>query len=354
MSVQRSAAQVARSIDAQPRCHLAMLPSPLQRGPLLPGGARLWVKRDDLVGLGLGGNKVRKLEFLCAAAVATGCDALVTVGAAQSNHARLTAAAGAVLGIPVTLILGGDPPEQLMGNQLLASFFGAELRFAKTDDWDELEAEGRRVTSALSRLGRKPYFVPMGGSTQIGVIGFVLAWLELIEQCVEAAIHPKEVVLPTSTGGTHAGLVGGQAALGGGAAGGAEIQITAIAVAKGEENLASQALALAQSCLSHLGIDAPVATDHVHVDGRWQGSGYAQPTQAGDAAVAWAARTPGSGWILDRVYTAKAFSGLLGMATEGKFETGDDVVFWHTGGVPAVFARGGVPLLDVPAGSRVS
>lgn len=339
---------VARRIDAQPRSRLALLPSPLQRGPLLPGGARLWAKRDDLVGLGLGGNKVRKLEFLCGAALETGCDTLVTVGAAQSNHARLTAAAGAALGMPVHLVLGGDPPPELTGNQLLAALFGAELHFAKTDDWEELDAAGMRVTSEISGSGRRPYFAPMGGSTEIGVMGFVLAWLELVEQCAEEGVRPKAVVLATSTGGTHAGLLAGQAALGSAVALGDDIEIVAVAVAKGESDLAARSVALARSCLDRLGVDVVVDADRVRVDGRWQGSGYAVPTRAGDAAVTWAARTPGCGWILDRVYTAKAFSGLLGMAEEGRFEAGDDVVFWHTGGVPAVFARGGVPALEKP------
>ena len=352
MSMAERVAGVSRRIGAQPRRRLALLPSPLQPGPRLPGGARLWAKRDDLVGLGLGGNKVRKLEFLCGAALAAGCDTLVTVGAAQSNHARLTAAAGAALGMPVELVLGGDPPAQLMGNQLLASLFGAELHFPKTDDWDELEAEGRRVTETLSRSGRKPYFAPMGGSTEIGVMGFVLAWLELVEQCAEVGIRPKAIVLATSTGGTHAGLVAGQAALGDGPA--ADTEIVAVAVAKGESDLAGRSATLARSCLRRLGVDAAVAPERVQVDGRWEGSAYAVPTAAGDAAIAWAARTPECGWILDRVYTGKAFAGLLGMAAEGRFVAGDDVVFWHTGGVPAVFARGGMPAPEALAGGASS
>jgi D-cysteine desulfhydrase len=354
MNTPARVADVVRRISEHPRRRLAILPTPLQSGPKLPGGARLWAKRDDLIGLALGGNKVRKLEFLCGAAVATGCDTLVTVGAAQSNHARLTAAAGAALGIPVELVLGGDPPDELMGNQLLAGLFGAELHFSKTDDWDELEAEGRRLTETLSRSGRKPYFAPMGGSTEVGVMGFVLAWLELVEQCADVGIRPKAVVLATSTGGTHAGLVAGQAAFGDELAGSLDTEIVGVAVAKGESDLAERSAALARSCLRQLGIDAEVDSKRVEVDGRWEGTAYAVPSETGDAAIAWAARTPQCGWILDRFYTGKAFAGLLGMAAEGRFAAGDHVVFWHTGGVPAVFARGGMPALGTLAGKAPS
>ena len=141
------------------RVNLATLPTPLEQGATLPGGATLWVKRDDLTGLGMGGNKARKLEFLCGAAVAEGADTLVTVGAAQSNHCRTTAAAGARLGLAVHLVLGGPAPDTVTGNQLLASLFGAELHFAGTDDWPELEAAKDALCDSLAEAGSHPYAI---------------------------------------------------------------------------------------------------------------------------------------------------------------------------------------------------
>ena len=137
-----------------PRARLATLPTPLERGPQLPGGARLWVKRDDLTGLGMGGNKARKLEFLCGAAIAAGARSLVTVGAAQSNHCRMTAAAGAVLGLEVHLVLSGERPDVATGNQLLSMMFGAQLHYTGAPDshWGELEIARESLTDELPRV----------------------------------------------------------------------------------------------------------------------------------------------------------------------------------------------------------
>lgn len=148
-----------------PRVRLGHLPTPLEPGPRLPGGAKVLIKRDDLTALGMGGNKVRKLEFLCGDALSRGADTLVTLGAAQSNHARLTAAAGAVLGIPTHLVLGGNAPDQLTGNQLLSALFGATLHFPGTDDWDRLEEHTADLSDQLTSEGRHVYRMPIGGST---------------------------------------------------------------------------------------------------------------------------------------------------------------------------------------------
>ena len=169
------------------RASLATLPTPLEASPAsLPGGARLWVKRDDLTGLGGGGNKARKLEFLCGAAVAADAQALVTVGAAQSNHCRMTAAAGARLGIEVHLVLSGDEPERgtATGNQLLSGLFGAQLHFTGAPDhhWGELEIAREAVTDALAADGLRPYSIPIGGSTPTGALGYAAGFIELLDQ----------------------------------------------------------------------------------------------------------------------------------------------------------------------------
>jgi 1-aminocyclopropane-1-carboxylate deaminase/D-cysteine desulfhydrase-like pyridoxal-dependent ACC family enzyme len=315
---------------------LATLPTPLEPGPVLPGGARLWVKRDDLTGLGMGGNKARKLEVLCAEAELTGADTLVTVGAGQSNHCRMTAAAGAVLGLEVHLVLGGTRPEVLTGNQLLAARFGATMHFPGTERWHELEAAMADLAGRLRAEGRVPFTIPIGGSTPLGAVGFAAAAAELAAQCRTTGLNPVAVVHATSSGGTHAGLLAGFAALW--AEGERVPAVVAVGVAKGV--IADRALTahLARGCLATLGLDPllVVETD-VTVESDWLGPDYGVDTPEAQAAADWAARH--GAWVLDPVYTAKAFAGLLAMAEAGRWGPGDDVVFWHTGGQPAVFAH---------------
>jgi 1-aminocyclopropane-1-carboxylate deaminase/D-cysteine desulfhydrase-like pyridoxal-dependent ACC family enzyme len=331
------------------------LPTPLELGPELTGGGRLWVKRDDLTGLGGGGNKARKLEFLCGAAVAAGARALVTVGAAQSNHCRLTAAAGARLGLEVHLVLSGDRPDTATGNQLLATLFGAQLHFtgAAESHWGELEIAREALTDQLAAEGLDPYAIPIGGSTDVGALGYAAAFVELIEQCDAVGMTPSHVVVTSSSGGTHAGLLAGRAALA--HRGRLVPDVIAIGVAKGVNIGRPDIAELANRTLALMGSTAIVAAEDVEVDTRWIGEDYAIPTAAGDEAIGWAARR--GGWLLDRTYSGKGCSGLLGLAAEGRFHAPahepNDVVFVHTGGWPALFAPGGVPPTD-PAGCSVA
>lgn len=299
------------------------------------------VKRDDLTGLGMGGNKARKLEFLCGAARAYGVDTVVTVGAAQSNHARMTAAACARLGWQSHLVLGRSPsPGGPAGNQILSRLFGARLHVVDTEDWGSLEAAAKELAVELAATGRRVELLPMGGSTPVGALGFLAAWLELIDQCERQGYRPSTVVTASSTGGTHGGLLAGQAMC---RAEGMEVpDLVAIGVAKTSADLSAEASRLAAGCLEAAGL--PVgALDAVEadVDQRAAGPAYARPTTEADAAILWAARS--GGWVLDRVYTGKALAGLLLMDDEGRFPADRPVVFWHTGGQPAVFAPGGVP-----------
>jgi 1-aminocyclopropane-1-carboxylate deaminase/D-cysteine desulfhydrase-like pyridoxal-dependent ACC family enzyme len=326
-----------------PRARLATLPTPLERGPGLPGGVRLWVKRDDLTGLGMGGNKARKLEFLCGHAVAEGSRSLVTVGASQSNHCRMTAAAGAVLGLAVHLVLSGDRPERAEGNQLLATMFGAQLHFtgAEESHWGELEVAREALVDELAAEGAAPYPIPIGGSTPVGAVGYAIAFDEIMEQCRAADVSPAAIVHTSSSGGTHAGLLAGRALWRGD---GPRPEIVAIGVAKGVNLGMPDVAELAADTVELLGGDrALVRRDDVHLDPNWMGADYGVPTPAGDAAIRWAARR--GGWVLDRVYSGKGFAGLVGNAERGRWPEGGDVVFVHTGGMPAVFATGGVPSL---------
>jgi 1-aminocyclopropane-1-carboxylate deaminase/D-cysteine desulfhydrase-like pyridoxal-dependent ACC family enzyme len=329
--------------DHLERARLATLPTPLEEGPMLGSGAdgrsRLWMKRDDLTGLGGGGNKARKLEFLCGDALAHGARALVTVGAAQSNHCRMTAAAGARLGLEVHLVLSGDRPARATGNQLLSMLFGAQLHFTGTDEshWGELEVAREALTEGLAQEDLQPYAIPIGGSTAVGALGYAAAFIELLDQLEAADLRPGHVVFTSSSGGTHAGLLAGRAAA---AHGGRWVpDVIAIGVAKGVNIGFPDIAELANHTLTLMGSTAIVAEEDVHVDTRWMGDDYAVPTPAGDAAIEWAARH--GGWLTDRTYSGKGLSGLLGLAAEGRF--GRDVVFLHTGGWPALFAPGGVP-----------
>jgi 1-aminocyclopropane-1-carboxylate deaminase/D-cysteine desulfhydrase-like pyridoxal-dependent ACC family enzyme len=329
--------------DHLERAPLATLPTPLERGPLLDGGStgpsRLWVKRDDLTGLGGGGNKARKLEYLCGEAVASGAGALVTVGAAQSNHCRMTAAAGARLGLEVHLVVSGDRPDEATGNQLLSRMFGAQLHFTGTDErhWGELEIAREALTDELTAQGVRPAAIPIGGSTAVGALGYAGAFIELLDQFDHEGITPGHVVFTSSSGGTHAGLLAGRAAAA--HAGRWVPEVIAIGVAKGVNLGIPQVHELANQTLSLMGSTAIVAPEDVHVDPRWMGDDYAVPTAAGDEAIRWAAHH--GGWLLDRTYSGKGCSGLLGLADEGRFD--GDVVFVHTGGWPALFSPGGLP-----------
>lgn len=325
-----------------PRARLATLPTPLERGPELPGGVRLWMKRDDLTGLGMGGNKARKLEFLCGAAIAGGARSLVTVGAQQSNHCRMTAAAGAVLGIEVHLVLSGDPPVAYTGNLLLSALFGAQLHFTGADatHWGELEIAREQLIDELTATGAAPYGIPIGGSTAVGAAGYAHAFAELLGQCETAGFTPDAVVHTSSSGGTHAGLLAGRAIA---RAHGRRVpEVLAIGVAKGVNMGMPDIAELAADTVDLLGGDRnSVERSDVHVDANWMGDDYGVPTRAGDAAIRWAAQH--GGWVLDRVYSGKGFAGLVGTAEAGRWAVGANVVFVHTGGMPALFAPGGVP-----------
>lgn len=318
------------------RVVLATLPTPLEFAGLLPSGHRLLLKRDDLTGLGMGGNKARKAEALCADAIARGCDLLVTVGAEQSNHARIIAAAGARLGLETHIVLGGSAPVR-QGNQLLSSLFGAHIHDAGTDSWADLQRIMDDLVRGWVSAGRKPYSMPIGGSTAVGASAFVGAWKELLDQ-LRAIGSPRiaGVIVASSTGGTHAGMVAGRQLLGGPA-------IYAIDVAKESPDLAGHTLGLANETLQLLGAEVDVDPALVHVDQSFVGASYAVPTAEADAAMIGLARS--GGWVLDRVYTAKAFAGLLDYDAACRLGEGD-VIFWHTGGQPAVFASDGAPRTD--------
>ncbi|HWG61927.1 MAG TPA: pyridoxal-phosphate dependent enzyme [Streptosporangiaceae bacterium] len=308
------------------RRQLALLPTPLHHAPRLSAalGAEIWLKRDDLTGLGMGGNKARKLELLTADAVRCGADTLVSVGAAQSNHARTVAAAAATAGLECELIVGGHRPGKLRGNLLLNEILGASLHFAGTEDWAELDTLTGQVAAAARERGASPYVIPVGGSVPLGVAAFAAAYVELRQQCELAGLRPAAIVHASSSGGTQAGLELGRCLAGG------DLAVVGVDVAKITGSLADEVRRLIDGTAELLGIAAPAASPRV-IDG-YLGPGYAVASEGGERALELLARTEGV--IADPVYTAKALHALSDEAFEGP------VVFWHTGGTPALFAEG--------------
>jgi D-cysteine desulfhydrase family pyridoxal phosphate-dependent enzyme len=303
------------------------LPTPLE--PLdrlgdalgLPAGT-LWVKRDDLTGLGGGGNKVRKLEHLCADALHQGCDVLVTGGGRQSNHVRLTVAAANRLGLDHRVVLTADRPSVPTGNVLLDELLGADVVWAGTRDYYGAEAAIDEVADALEAEGRRPYRMPVGGASTVGALGYVAAALELRQQLPDVGV----VVVADGSGGTHAGLVAGF---------GDHAAVLGVDVGT-RPDLAERVPEKAAEAAALAGLPAPVG--EVRLDRDRFGTGYGAPTAAAREALDLAARH--EGLLLDPVYTGKAMAGLVAAVREERIEAGAPVVFLHTGGLPAIFARG--------------
>ena len=323
----------------QPRVKLSSLPTALEPGPTLPGGTDLFIKRDDLTGLALGGNKARKLEFLCGQARQAGADCLITVGAGQSNHCRMTAAAGALLAMETHLILSGTRPRRYEGNQLLSDRLGAHQHFtgAEPSQWGVLEIAREELTEELTAQGLHPYSIPIGGSTPVGALGYVVAFEELMDQCEEMGVAPRAIVFTSSSGGTHAGLVAGRAWRRHRFPDRQLPDVIAIGVAKGVVAGMPDICELATEAMALVGLVGDVRPEDVQIESGWLGIDYAVPTNESRAAQMWAAQH--GALILDDVYTAKGFAGLYGLAESGRWSPHDVVVFIHTGGYPEIFVN---------------
>jgi D-cysteine desulfhydrase family pyridoxal phosphate-dependent enzyme len=294
------------------------------------GGPRLFVKRDDLTGLGLGGNKLRKLEFLLGEALAQGADTVLTVGALQSNHARQTAAACARLGLDCELVLrrGSHASEAYLnsGNLLLDRLFGARLHLLQAQESREERMEAR--AEDLRAAGRRPYCVPVGGSCGLGDLGYVACAEEIIAQSEDMNVRFDAVVVATGSGGTQGGLVAGMRLLEG-------APVIGMAVEGTRAEQEALAAAQAMETLHLLGRDAADLGSSVAVMDDFVGSGYAKPTDSMREALSLAARF--EGLVLDPVYTGKAFAGLIALARSGRFNNDQSLLFVHTGGVPGLF-----------------
>ncbi len=319
-----------------PRVRLAPLPTPLEDAPRLAralvgtrGGPRILIKRDDLTGLAMGGNKVRKLEYHLGDALAQHCDVLVTTGAIQSNHCRVTAAAANKAGIEAVLVLRPGESEAVQGNLLLDRLLGARVRIAAEPTRAAVDATVAEEMNTLRLEGRRPYFIPAGASTPLGAASYAEAFFELLDQATTLGVAVDAVVFCTGSGGTHAGLTAGATLSRNGA------EIVGISDGTPQAELAPKVDTLVRGLGERVGMEIRVAPEDVVVLEEYGGT-YGTPTPEGIEAIRLAART--ESLILDPVYTGKAMAGLADLVRRGRWRAGQTVVFLHTGGQPTLFA----------------
>ncbi|MFN3724354.1 MAG: D-cysteine desulfhydrase [Paracoccaceae bacterium] len=321
-----------------PRYRLGHFPTPLERLDRLTaalGGPEIWIKRDDCTGLASGGNKTRKLEFLVAEALAQGADTLVTQGATQSNHVRQTAAAAARAGLACHALLerrvtnqGAD--YETAGNVLLDQMMNCSFDFRP--EGLDMNAEGEALAETLRAQGRKPYFIPGGGSNPVGALGYAACAEELVGQADAAGLRIDHLVHATGSAGTQAGLLAGFFAMN------APIPVTGYSVRAARERQIDNVHQLAVRTAALIGARGDLPRDMVIAYDTQVGPGYGQPTQDMTDAILLLAQTEGI--LLDPVYSGKGFAGLVAMVREGAFRKDERVVFLHTGGSAALFAYG--------------
>ena len=328
---------MAKKLSEFPSVPLCHQPTPLEFMPRMSqslGGPRLWIKRDDCTGLATGGNKTRKLEFLIADAIEKGADMVVTQGAVQSNHVRQTAAAACKFGLDCHALLERRVPDraddyETTGNVLFDQMFGTSLEFRPAGL--DMNAEAMAVTEKLAAAGRKPYFIPGGGSNEIGALGYVSCAYELLDQIKANNLDVGWIVLATGSAGTHAGMLAGLHAAG------STIPVIGISVRQPEEKQIAAVHKLAVLTSAQL-TDTPLGVEKVIVDDGYVGAGYGQPTQGTLDAINLIARR--EGLLFDPVYSGKGLAGMIGLAGQNFFESDKDVIFLHTGGAAALFAYG--------------
>lgn len=316
-----------------PRIKLCQLPTDLESASNLSEkleNVTVYFKRDDNTGLAMGGNKGRKLEFLLADAIKKEADVIITTGSIQSNHTRMTCAACRKLGLDVILVLKGKKPLSFQGNLLLEKLMNADIRFVDALSYDDIGITVNYIMSELKAEGKKPYFIPVGGSVGLGACGYVDCALELFNQADKQNLRIDYIVNAVGSGGTSAGLeVGVRLAK-------KNSKIVGISV-DAEKTVFKQDISrIAQDCASLLEADLKILPEDITVFDEYIGEdGYGKPSRQGIEAIKLVAETEGI--ILDPVYSGKAMAGLIDLVKKGFFEKGSNIVFIHTGGTPALF-----------------
>ena len=313
-----------------PRYPLAHLPTPLEKLPRLSEKLNidLWIKRDDQTGLAGGGNKTRKLEYLIADALTSNADTVITGGAPQSNHCRQTAAAAVKAGLHCVLVLGGEPAA-INGNILLDTLMNAELVWTGDTPRDEMM---QQTFEQQKTLGRKPYLIPYGGSNIFGATAYAQAVEELTAQLIQNRMPAFDrIIFASSSGGTHAGIALGVAALN------LPTQVLGISIDKPEVELSNDIVAtLANKTAARLNLDLRFDGGNVFANANYLGKGYGIMGDAERDAITLFAREEAI--LLDPVYTGRAAAGLIDLVQRGDIMSNERILFWHTGGLPALFA----------------
>ena len=328
---------VVAALSEVPRCELGSYPTPLLRLDRLSNetGREIFVKRDDILGPAGGGNKTRKLEYLLADALEKGATRIVTVGGVQSNHVRVTAGSARLLGLEPHLLLFGKRPDKMTGNLLIDELLGAELHFIppgpiarRECSFEELDAYVRELAS--TRIGDH-YHIPLGGSNGLGSLGYVRAALEIAEQADRVGLVDARIVLAAGSGGPLAGLLAGFHLIG------STIKTTGIDVGNFWSDFPELVARLASDACRLLGAPEVIEMADVElIEATYVGRKYGAPTPESEAAMRRLARL--EGLLLDPTYTAKAFAGLLDLLETGQLGAGEPIIFWHTGGLPGLFA----------------
>lgn len=310
-----------------PRVRIAHLPTPIEALPRLAaalGGVKLWVKRDDLTGLAGGGNKTRKLEYVFAEAQANGARTLITVGAVQSNHCRQTAALAARFGLGCILVLSGEREEPPSGNLLLDNLFGAETIYCSVEERSQVL---RDAFNEAWSAGKRPFLIPLGASTPTGTIGYLTAFEEFLTQGLEV----DWIVVASSSAGTQAGLVLG--ALKSGWNG----KVLGISIDHPASELQQRVAELVEQAAERINLKLHCQPSEILVNDQYLGKGYGIPSPLEIEAIRLFARY--EGLLLDPVYTGRAAAAMIDLIRKGFFKPQDRILFWHTGGTPALFAE---------------
>lgn len=322
-------------LETLQRFPLATLPTPLQRAPNLEAALgvaspRIYLKRDDLTGLAFGGNKARKLEYLLADALAAGATTLVTEGAAQSNHARMTAAAARIAGLGCVLVLDARLGAEVAGNLLLDHLLGAEVRIVP--DKPARKSMMAQVADELRAAGERPYLVPTGGSVPLGAAAYVAAVAELLQQLMAIDEAPRRLYVASGSQGTQAGLAVGARAFS------APFEVYGVAVEHPRAQLVADCAALASATAALIGLEESLTEADITLDDGFVGPAYGVATEEGLDAIRLLATTEAV--LLDPVYSGKAMAALVAHVRAGQFAPNEAVVFLHTGGGPSLFPFG--------------
>lgn len=323
------------AIDAMPRYRALQGPTPLEEARALSeclGGPRIFLKRDDLTGAGLGGNKVRKLEFIIGKVLAEGQDTLIVIGGYQSNLARISTAMAIRAGLKVELVLGGVPGErrEMTGNLLLSHLLGANIHYVETDPRWEFGSFIDDLAQRLTDEGRKVAVMPLGGATPAGIAGYVLATAELMGQFAAQDISPSRLFVSIGSGGTYCGLVLGERNLN------PPYKVTGISVSRPRDYLMESTIAATAIAHEALGLPVAPAAADLSISDAYIGDHYGALTDKAREAIRLVAHLEGV--LLDPVYSGKGMSGLIDQIRSGEIGRDETVVFVHTGGTPALFA----------------